>query len=344
MKKFYLILSLIIFGGAAFAAPKTNLEASARYGGPFIFVEKGVEFAVYPDGQFDFTYGIHSRFNSRTFHGNSITYNSGYNYLPFVQLDDFGAVIQVKNVPVFYDYYGRIIRAGRIWIEYNHFGKVSRIGNMHIFYNPYQVVTHTAGFINGRNARYVPKPWHRYYQKPVSHQVIVFHQPYRAYYVPERYNYGYYKNHYNDYYQERYYRPGENISSYHKGRRETNIRDISRIRNEDRYETKQDNLRSNQNSGREVDRSDYQRQAREVSRPVARSAERSTVRQSSPVRRSENVKSAEETREVRRPVRTREPQARVPQRSPETTSGTTTGSRSTEVKSTRGSRSSRGRE
>ncbi|MDX1762363.1 MAG: hypothetical protein R3218_09440, partial [Christiangramia sp.] len=160
------------------------------------------------------------------------SFNSGYNYGPFVQYDDYGAVIQIVNVPVYYDYYGRIIQAGRVQIRYNAFGLVNRIGNMFVHYNPYNNFSHTSGYINGRNVRYVYRPWHDYYMRPHSHYAIVYNEPYRLYYHPDRMKYSAYKRYYqNNYYnsnnfQKSYYKPGDRVTSYHRGRRVEEPREV----------------------------------------------------------------------------------------------------------------------
>ena len=232
MKKFYLLLTLLVVGFSTKAAPAAGENFERRgYEDAFIFVERGVEFAVFPDGQFDFFFNSRKNFNRIPPHIN-YSYNSGYNYGPFVQYDDFGAVIQIENVPVYYDYYGRIIQAGRVQIRYNAFGMVNRIGNMFVNYNPYRQFTHTSGYINSRNVHYVYRPWHDYYMRPNSHFAVVYNEPYRLYYEPNRMRYNSYKKYYhNNYYnnnsfQKSYYRPGEKVTSYQRGRRVEDQRDI----------------------------------------------------------------------------------------------------------------------
>jgi hypothetical protein len=230
MKKFYLLLSLLVIGFSAKAASE-KVENFDRpdYRDAFIFVERGVEFAVFPDGQFDFFFNPRGNFSGIPSHIN-FSFNSGYNYGPFIQYDDYGAVIQIENVPVYYDYYGRIIRAGRVKIGYNAFGMVNRIGNMFLHYNHYDQFTHSSGYINNRNVRYVYRPWHQHYVRPYSH-VVVYHQPYRIYYTPNRMKYTHYKRYYNKNYsnghfEKSYYRPGEKVTTYHRGRRDTNAREV----------------------------------------------------------------------------------------------------------------------
>ena len=135
------------------------------YGNSFIFVEDGIEFSVFADGQFDFvmqnyTPNIHMGFNTP---GVSISFNSGYDYNAYVQYDDFGAIIQVENTSVFYDYYGRVTQIGNININYNAFGRINRLGGMYVHYNRYSAFSHYTGFINAYNRSYVFRPWHNYY-------------------------------------------------------------------------------------------------------------------------------------------------------------------------------------
>lgn len=231
MKKIYLFFAFLVIGFSVKAATEIA-DYRNSYGEAIIFEEGGVEFAVYPDGQFDFFYN-HRRtgynVNVVTPHV-SVSYNSGYNYDPFVQYDDFGAVIQVENVPVYYDFYGRIIQAGRVQLSYNHFGMLTRVGNLFLHYSHRNHFTHYTGFINRYNPYYVYRPWHGYYSRPMAHFAIVYHQPYRAHYHPNRMKYRHYKNYYkrqyNDDFRRYYYRPGDRVTTYHRGRRSTGQRDL----------------------------------------------------------------------------------------------------------------------
>lgn len=287
MKNFTFLLSFMLISLSACASPQLAAVNSniSRSGDPFIFMERGVEFAVYPDGQFDFLYNPNGfdRFGSSY---SNMSYNAGYNYNPFVQYDDFGAVIQIETVPVYYDFYGRITRAGNVDISYNRFGLVDRIGKMRIHYNRFHQYTHSSGFINAYNVRYVARPWHGYYTRPMANHVIVYNQPYRAYYSPNRMDYSYYHDYYNSHYsdfgnnfQRSYYRPGEKVVSYHRGTRSDEIRDVKEYNlNENRNEI----ARSNSNTERNV-----------------QAVERSAVRTSREVEAVRNSSEANETARAR---------------------------------------------
>src|SRR5690606_20293780 len=169
----------------------SNAMYNRGYGNAFIFVEDGIEFSVFPDGQFDFNLMRYANNENVSYGSNNfnLNFNSGYNYNPYVQYEEFGAIIQIENTPIFYDYYGRIIQAGNVNIHYNNNGYVSRVGGLRVFYNNFNVFTHFTGFINIYSRHYVYRPWHRYYVVPAPNYCVVYNRPYRRYYEPVRYVY-----------------------------------------------------------------------------------------------------------------------------------------------------------
>ena len=228
MKRYATFLVAFLVGlGSTFATANTHYRTFYKdYGNSFIFVEQGVEFAVFPDGQFDFNVDNYGpNFSAYAdFGGVSISFNSGYGYDAYVQYDDFGAVIQIENVPIYYDYYGRIIQAGNVHIRYNNRGYVSRVGGMYIHYNRYNRYSHYTGFINVYNRHYVYRPWHAYYVIPVVNLCVVYNRPYRQYYTPIRHTY------YRPYRDN--YRPQV---SYNAGRRGSRDAARNTTRRSDRY-------------------------------------------------------------------------------------------------------------
>ncbi len=215
----YFIAAFFLIGITAFATTTSNSSKNTMYahnfvrgyGNSFIFVEQGVEFAIFPDGQFDFNvnnYGPNFGVNAN-FGGASTSFNTGYSYDAYVQYDDYGAVIQIENVPIYYDYYGRIIQAGNVRINYNHHGYVTRVGGLHIYYNHYNRYAYSSGYINSYNRYYVYRPWHDYYAIPFVNLCVVFNKPYRRYYEPARYTY--YKPYRDN------YRPSVSYSASRRG-------------------------------------------------------------------------------------------------------------------------------
>ncbi len=189
MKKFVLIITAVLFGTAmANAATAEDKVATVNRNAvnSFIFVEDGVTFSVYPDGEFDFF--IDNRVNlalgARA--GNvGITFNSGFDYNPFVQYDDYGAIIQIENVPVFYDFYGRVDQIGNININYRN-GLVRRVGGLNVFYNG-AAFSHYTGYVNVYNRNFVYRPYFSWFARPAVGFCNVWVTPYRRYYTPIRY-------------------------------------------------------------------------------------------------------------------------------------------------------------
>lgn len=103
---------------------------------PIKFVEKGVIFYVYPNGEFKF------KLNGRTVHSWDYAYRRGYYTrgnshvrLPITH-DRFGKIKRVRNVFIDYNRYGNVTRIGSVFIDY-HRRKMVRIGGLHLSYNSY---------------------------------------------------------------------------------------------------------------------------------------------------------------------------------------------------------------
>lgn len=227
----FLFASIVAFSTTAFASTNTTSEAEASinnyvrgYGNSFIFTEAGIEFSVYADGQFDFympNYGpdVSVAINTPGF---TLSFNSGYDYNPYVQYDGFGAIIQIENTPIYYDYYGRVNQIGNIFINYNSFGRISRLGGLNVYYRN-NVYWRCDGFINVYNTRYIYRPWHRFYAVPTANFCVVNVNPYRQFYTPVRHI---------------YYRPYTNNVRYYNvnGRRGSSVsRAANTRRSSDRY-------------------------------------------------------------------------------------------------------------
>jgi hypothetical protein len=154
----------------------------------FIFVENGIEFSVFKDGQFDFYLQNHGPQLNVGGRIPNFSFNTGFNYNPYVQYDSFGAIVQIENTPVFYDQYGRVQQVGNIFIDYNRRGFVNRIGGLQVYYRGNNIWRQT-GFINLSHRNFVWRPWHRYYALPAVEFCLISNQPYRQFYRPVRHIY-----------------------------------------------------------------------------------------------------------------------------------------------------------
>ncbi|WAC02573.1 hypothetical protein N7U66_02415 [Lacinutrix neustonica] len=199
MKQLMYFLSALLLTSITVNAEAINKEETSEtivssyrgYGKSFIFNEQGIEFSVYADGQFDFympNYGPKVNVSIGSPNVN-ISFNSGYDYSAYVQYDEYGAIIQIENTPIYYDYYGRITQAGDIYINYNNRGFITRVGGLYVHYNRYNTFDHCTGYINVYNRGYVYRPWHRYYAIPAYNHCVVYNRPYRQHYTPIRYRY-----------------------------------------------------------------------------------------------------------------------------------------------------------
>jgi hypothetical protein len=195
MKKLFFLVACLVTVCSTAAAKTSTAEAGASftgfvngYGNSFIFVENGIEFSVFPDGQFDFYAQASGPNVNMSINQNNFSFNKGFNYNPFVQFDRFGAVVQIENTPIFYDFYGRVSQVGNLFIRYNRFGRVNRIGGLNLFWNG-NVFSHHNGFINVFNRGYIYKPWHRFYALPAFNLCIVNKRPYRQFYNPVRHTF-----------------------------------------------------------------------------------------------------------------------------------------------------------
>ncbi|WP_415060069.1 hypothetical protein [Flavobacterium sp.] len=117
---------------------------------PIVFMERGIEFFVFLNGDFDFN----TRPNDS--HG-GIFYRRGgtrgttavaVNYGVRIEHDSFGRVRRVGNTFINYDSRNRVSRIGSIFMNYNRFG-LSRIGGMEIVYNRRGMIVDTIGHVNG---------------------------------------------------------------------------------------------------------------------------------------------------------------------------------------------------
>ncbi|QHI35601.1 hypothetical protein IMCC3317_09470 [Kordia antarctica] len=125
---------------------ENGLTNRYRYAQPIKFAERGVEFFIFQNGEFDFnthpvvynrtrrgsvntTYGA-PRVQTRTTRYN--TRNSGVR----VEHDYNGRVRSIGNLFISYDQLGRVKRIGSIYMRYdNRNGKIKQVGGLHLKYN-----------------------------------------------------------------------------------------------------------------------------------------------------------------------------------------------------------------
>ena len=166
MKKITLLVaSIFLFGGGITNATANNTfshekrwPVDFRNADPIVFTERGVEFFIFPDGQFDFnTRPSNSRMDyrpngrrmvNRTYGAPMISRNQNYGVK--VEHDDFGRVRRIGNVFINYDANDRIKRVGSVYMTYNRFA-LEQVGGLQIIYNRRGQIVDIVGSVKGRD-------------------------------------------------------------------------------------------------------------------------------------------------------------------------------------------------
>ncbi|GAL75622.1 sperm nuclear basic protein PL-I isoform PLIb [Nonlabens ulvanivorans] len=328
MKKLSTLLLVFLMGIGISYATTIEDDRYQGYDNSFIFNEGGIEFAVFPDGQFDFNYlNDGPQFGAVINTPNvSISFNTGYDYDAYVQYDTYGAVIQIENTPIYYDSYGRIIQAGDVFINYRN-GYVNRVGNLRVYYNRPGIILRTSGYINRFNRHYVYQPWHGYYGIPLVNNCIVWNNPYRLYYNPYRYGWSYHRTNWNrpNYYNGRFTRANVR-RSFHRPNDRVTYRNFERGR-------RNNNGRAIATTDARRDREAITRGRRTITRSDNRVANNSRNSQARSTRRSDNnVTSSRSNRSSRATTTTT--------RSPQVARNSRTSRRATTATTTRSNRTS----
>ena len=167
MKKITLLVaSIFVFGGSVVnASEKTDVSVERRSSvnfrqtEPIVFTERGIEFFIFPDGQFDFNTrpsngssgGLYYKNNKKN--GFNKTYGAptnrrNENYGVKVEHDYMGRVRRIGNVFINYDANDRIKRVGSVYMTYNRYA-LERVGGLEIIYNRRGQIVDIVGAVKG---------------------------------------------------------------------------------------------------------------------------------------------------------------------------------------------------
>jgi hypothetical protein len=168
MKKItFLVASILLFGGGVANATEKNnfsherrLPVDFRNAEPIVFTERGVEFFVFADGQFDFNtrpstggemyYKPSRRSAVNKTYGAPSNFRNG-NYGVKVEHDNFGRVRRIGNVMINYDANDRIKRVGSVYMTYNRYALEQVVG-LQIIYNRRGEIVDMVGSVKGGRA------------------------------------------------------------------------------------------------------------------------------------------------------------------------------------------------
>lgn len=165
MKKITLLVaSIFLVGSMANASEnpvfsdKTTIE---RFGfdEPIAFTERGVEFYVFPNGEFDFNTRPQDS-QSGDYHyktaGRRVvvaTERHAVNYGIRIEHDSFGRVRRIGNTFINYDFNDRVSRIGSVFMRYNRFA-LSQVGGLQIVYNRRGQIVDFIGVVKGNRSYY----------------------------------------------------------------------------------------------------------------------------------------------------------------------------------------------
>lgn len=175
MKKITLLVaSLLLVGSMAYASENPifshangkgpRYSVDYRNAEPILFMERGIEFYVFPDGQFDFNTrpsGPRRGATNVTYGAPGVhtaTHYGPANYGVRVEHDNFGRVRRIGNVFINYDGYNRVKRVGSVYMKYNSFA-LAQVGGLRILYDRRGHIIDVIGCVNGWNQGYTYNPY-----------------------------------------------------------------------------------------------------------------------------------------------------------------------------------------
>ena len=166
MKKITLLVaSILLLGSAANAVEviKTSGEEKRTrfsFEEPISFTERGIDFFVFPNGEFDFNTrpdDSEGDYYFKTAGKRTSTAQRGgpVNYGTLIEHDSFGRVRRIGNTFINYDSRDRVNRIGTVYMKYNRFA-LTQVGGLKIFYNRRGDIVKMIGSVKGhRNSGYV---------------------------------------------------------------------------------------------------------------------------------------------------------------------------------------------
>ncbi len=161
MKKITLLVACILLLGSVAKASEvltiTDERTTTRFSldEPIAFKERGIEFFVFADGEFDFNTRPNDSqgdyfFKSAGKRGSdSRRNNRPTNFGTLIEHDSFGRVRRVGNTFINYDNNDRVNRIGTVYMRYNRFA-LSQIGGLQIIYNRRGDIIDMFGSVKGR--------------------------------------------------------------------------------------------------------------------------------------------------------------------------------------------------
>ena len=158
MKKITLLVATVLLVGNVVNA--TDVRTRFSFEEPISFVERGIEFFVFPNGDFDFNTRPQDSegdyfYRGAGKRGTTVSARRPINYGTRIEHDSFGRIRRVGNTFINYDSRDRVNRIGSVYMRYNRHA-LTQIGGMQIVYNRRGDIINMFGNVKGgRNQGYV---------------------------------------------------------------------------------------------------------------------------------------------------------------------------------------------
>jgi len=174
MRKITLLVATVLLLGNVVKA--TELRTRYSFDEPISFVERGIEFFVFPNGDFDFNTRPQDSegeyfYRAAGKRGTQTTAARGtVNYGTRIEHDSFGRVRRVGNTFINYDSRDRVSRIGTVYMRYNRYA-LTQIGGLQIVYDRRGDIVKMFGNVKGgRNQGYVYNNYDYDYDYSSNHQ------------------------------------------------------------------------------------------------------------------------------------------------------------------------------
>jgi hypothetical protein len=165
MRKFTLLVaSFFLVGSMAVASENpvfSDNTTSARFDmdEPISFTERGIEFFVFPNGEFDFNTRPDDSQGSYMYKTAGkrtaiVVERRPVNYGVRIEHDSFGRVRRIGNTFINYDFNDRVSRIGTVYMKYNRYA-LAQVGGLKIIYNRRGQIIDLVGDVKGYNRGYV---------------------------------------------------------------------------------------------------------------------------------------------------------------------------------------------
>lgn len=163
MKKITLLTAVVLMFATANASETIHFSDAGRnarfsFDEPIAFTERGIEFFVFPNGEFDFNTQPSTASDVYYRHGTRNTVNTTYgapgNFSDGgvrIEHDAAGRIRRIGNVFVNYDRDNRIKRIGSVYMSYNR-SVLTQVGGLRIIYDHRGQIADIIGNVKGNQS------------------------------------------------------------------------------------------------------------------------------------------------------------------------------------------------